>query len=121
MQISSDSARRPAPVAREWFGYIAAVGGSILALAVRFMFAPYFEHRTFFVIYVPAVLIAALTGGLGPAILATGLGIAISAVFLDGGMFGNAANIIDLCLFASLGPSFGIIGGRLLQQANDAK
>ena len=101
-------------------GYIAAIGGSMVALIVRFMFAPYFESRTFLVIYVPAVLVAALTGGLGPAVLATVLGISVSALFLGAGLFGNAANIIDICLFALLGPSFGVIGGRLLQQANDA-
>lgn len=121
MELSNNSVRRPIWLKRAWFGYIAAISGSVLALVVRFLFAPYFEHRTFLVIYVPTVLFAALFGGLGPSILATVICIGISAWFLGTGIFGNAANIVDLGLFALLGPALGIIGSRLIQQNDEAK
>lgn len=121
MTSSRNSAHRPIWLHRAWFGYTAAIGGSLLALLVRTLFTSYFEHRTFLLIYVPAVLLAALFGGLGPSILATALCLGISVLFLGAGVYESTANIIDIFLFASLGPAFGIIGNQLFRQAEEAK
>ena len=40
-------------------GYLAAVGGAMVGLIVRLLLAPYVDHRTLAIIYVPAVLAAA--------------------------------------------------------------
>ena len=47
-----------------------------LALAVRSLLTPYFPSEAIFLYFMPPVLIAAGIGGLGPALLATILGVA---------------------------------------------
>ncbi|RYG00456.1 MAG: DUF4118 domain-containing protein, partial [Caulobacteraceae bacterium] len=54
----------------------------MVGLIVRLLLDPYLDHRALVIIYVPAVLAAALVGGAGPAILATVLSLGISAAFL---------------------------------------
>ena len=103
-----------------WFGYVAAIGGALAALILRFAFATYFEHRTFLVIYVPVVLAAALLGGFWPAMAATGLCLGISTIFLGGVLFSDVGNTIDTSFFAMLGPMLGLLGERLLKQTRDS-
>lgn len=102
-------------------GYMAAIYGSALALALRLTFNPYLGHRVFLVIYLPAVLVAALAGGLGPAILATGLCTAIGLAFIGNTIAANTTDLVELCFFAALGPVFGIIGGRLLRESEGSR
>src|ERR1700751_1437621 len=98
-----------------WFGYAAAVGGSALALLLRLLLSSYFEHRTILVIYMPAVVFAALAGGFWPAMAATALCTAISIAFVGGGLFESPANYVDIGFFLALGPILGLVGQRLLR------
>src|SRR5579871_6815557 len=104
-----------------WFGYAAAIGGSALALLLRVLLLPYFEHRTILVIYMPAVVFAALAGGFWPAMLATVLCTAISIAFIGGGVIESPANYIDVGFFLALGPVLGLVGQRQLRQSDDAQ
>jgi len=104
-----------------WFGYAAAIGGSVLALIVRFALEPYFEHRTILVIYMPAVVFAALAGGFWPAILATVLCTGISIIFIGGGLLASPANYVDIGFFLALGPVLGLAGRRLLSESDAAR
>ena len=103
-----------------WVGYIAAIVGALAASALRLLLAPYFENRTFVVIYIPVVLVTALIGGFWPAMLATALCVGISTVLLDSGLLQNTGNLIDIGFFAILGPVLGSIGERLLHEARSA-
>lgn len=101
-------------------GYLAALGGAMIALVVRLLLAPYFEHRTLVIIYVPAVLAAAMIGGVRPAMLATALCLGISGAFLRQDIW-NPDNAIDLAFFVVLGPIIGLVGDRLRRQGQDAR
>ena len=99
---------------------MAALGGAMIALVLRLLLAPYFEHRTLMIIYVPAVLAAAMIGGARPAMLATVLCLGISGAFLGQDIW-NAGNAIDLAIFVMFGPIVGLIGDRLHRQDQDAR
>src|ERR1044072_2703890 len=103
------------------FRYGSAIAVAFLALALRGGLELYFEHRTFTVIFVPAVVYAAFAGGRGPAILATILCLAGSAWFLGSDLYTNPANLIDVASFAVLGPILGFMGNRLLHETEDSR
>jgi two-component system sensor kinase FixL len=92
----------------------------MIGLIVRLALAPYVDHRALVILYVPAVLAAALVGGAGPATLATVLGLGISAAFLRQDIW-SPDNAIDLAIFMMLGPLIGLVGDRLRRQGQDAR
>src|SRR4051812_27164933 len=104
-----------------WFGYATAIGGSMLALILRLMLSPYFEHRTILVIYMPAIIFAALAGGLWPAMLATALCTAVATTFIGSGLIDSPANYIDIGFFVAMGPVLGLAGQRLLRESDAAQ
>ena len=53
-----------------------------MALAARALLAPVLHGDTVFLYFVPAVLISAAVGGLGPGLLATALSL-VAAAFID--------------------------------------
>ena len=63
--------------------YAAAIGATLLALAVTFLIAPYLQ-RLIFVLFWPAVIGAAWFGGVGPALLASVLSVLLVDYFLIG-------------------------------------
>jgi len=63
--------------------YAAAVGATLLALAVTLPIAPYLQ-RVIFVLFWPAVIGAAWFGGVGPAVLASVLSVLVADYFLIG-------------------------------------
>jgi two-component system sensor kinase FixL len=86
-----------------------------LALAVRALLVPILHDESLFLYFVPAVLISAGAGGLGPGLLATGLSI-VAAYFV----LANASAITNLAVvngiaFAAIG--IGVSwGGALLRR-----
>jgi two-component system sensor kinase FixL len=103
-----------------WLRYGGAAIATALALLLRWLLFPYFEDRTFTVIYVPVVMYAAFGGGLGPAVFATLLCLGISGLFLRPGDYLHAGNLIDLGFFAVLGPVLGLLGDRLRRESDAA-
>lgn len=104
-----------------WLRYGLAAAAAGLAFVLHFTLHHYFEDRTFTVIYVPVVFFAAFAGGRGPAILATVLCLCISGFFLRDSLYTNPANLIDVSLFAVLGPILGVIGNRLSHESEGAR
>lgn len=102
------------------YGYMAAVGGAVIALAIRQALSGAFEDRTFFVLYVPVVLVAAALGGRGPALTATALCLAASTAVLRDALWTDPANLIDALGFALLGPFVAIAGERLWRRSHEA-
>ena len=74
-----------------------------LALAARALLAPILHDDTIFLYFVPAVLISAGIGGLGPGLLATGLSL-VAAFFVLAG-----ASAVSTTAMAN-GAAFGVIG-----------
>ncbi len=106
---------------RFWLRYGSAAAAALVVFVISLTLRSYFEDRTFTVIYVPVVVFAAFVGGRGPAILATVLCLGISAYFLGDSVYTHPANLIDVSFFAVMGPILGVIGGRLLQETEDAR
>jgi len=102
------------------YGYMAAVAGAVIALAIRLILSGAFDDRTFFVLYVPVVLVAAALGGRGPALAATALCLAASAAVLRETLWTNPANLIDALGFAVLGPFVAVTGERLWRRSREA-
>ncbi|MGA8898403.1 PAS domain S-box protein [Bradyrhizobium sp.] len=104
-----------------WLRYGSAAFAALGAFGLLLMLQGSFEDRTFTVIYVPVIIFAAFEGGAGPALLATILCLGISAFFLGRDLYTNAANLIDISVFAVLGPIMGYIGNRLLRETEEAR
>jgi PAS domain S-box-containing protein len=81
-----------------------AIGVSVLALAISLVFFPLFE-RTPFLMFFPAVVLAAWFGGLGPGLIATVLALLFSDYFLLAPLYAfspNAAELAPLAVFAGV-------------------
>jgi two-component system sensor kinase FixL len=101
--------------------YGLAALAALVAFAILLMLQHYFQDRTFTVIFVPVVVYAAFVGGAGPALFATVVCLGISSLFLGKEIYTNPGNLIDVALFAVLGPILGYIGNRLLHETEDAR
>lgn len=106
--------------ARVRLGYVAAAIGAALTFGGRSLLAPWLDDRALFIIYVPTVLVAAGLGGWASGLLATVLGLGVSALFLRGAMILDPANLIDAVAFVTLGPLIAYGGERLRQHSRDA-
>lgn len=116
MQIRSANTQ---VLSRRW-GYVAAVVGAIIALGIPTGLSTTFGDRTFFILCVPVVLVAAVFGGRGPALAATGICLAASAAILQSALWSDPANLIDAFGFALLGPFVAVAGDRLLRHSREA-
>ncbi|WP_246664349.1 PAS domain S-box protein [Tardiphaga sp. P9-11] len=107
--------------ARILITYGTAAFAAATAILLRILLDNYFEDRTFTLIYVPVVVIAAFVGGRGPAIFATALCIIGSATTIGIGPLLHPTNLIDLSFFSVIGPVLGLMGDRLLQESDHAR
>ena len=108
----------PAPPRRVvWPGYAGAFGLAVVAIGARLALTPIFQDRPFFLLFMPAVLLAAAFWGPGPALFATATTL-IAGVLLSGlTLLSHPADLINAALFAVLGPAIAYGGWRLRRQA----
>lgn len=104
-----------------WLRYGSAVAATLLVFVLRLVLDHYFAGRSFTMIYIPAVMFAALAGGRGPAILATILCLGATIFFLGDRIYADPANLIDVLSFALVGSILGFVGDRLLHESEDAR
>ena len=95
-----------------------AVGWVGAALLLRFLLNPVLGQQGPYLILTLAIVLAALYGGFGPAMLATALGTFIGTYLFIGSRPGwesvfEPPNIARTVLFLLIGLSISIIGGRL--------
>jgi len=115
----------PAQSANEGFtsrryGYVAALVGALIILGLRLLLDDVFVGRTFFVPYVAMVLVAAMLGGRGPALLATVLGVVIAGGALKADLWRDPANLIDTLMFLVVGPAIAVVGESLRRKGREA-
>jgi two-component system sensor kinase FixL len=103
-----------------WFSYGVAIAAAGMSFLVEVLLAPIFAERTIFLIFVPAVIAAAAAGGMGPALLATALGLMASLVLDGKAIVADPANLIEGALFLLLGPAIGFAGSRLNERRRQA-
>jgi two-component system sensor kinase FixL len=87
-----------------------------LALAARFALQPVLQDEAPYLFFVPAVLVAASLGGLGPGLFATVLSIVLGSFFASSGFTNlGPAEFVGAAVFAAIG--IGVAwGGEQLQR-----
>lgn len=98
-------------------GYGVALAASGACIALRLILAPIFEDQPSFLIFVPALMAAALAGGIGPALAATGILLAFNIGLFSDVILAKPANQISAALFLLLGLASGLAGTRLRMSA----
>ncbi len=88
-----------------WRGYAIAIAAGTAALALRLMLASVIGDHAAFAFFVPAILISAIAGGLGPGLTATGL--AMICVLAVGGPADTLASTAGIVVL------YGLIGGTI--------
>jgi two-component system, LuxR family, sensor kinase FixL len=101
---------QPAGALRTLRPYLFAAGAVAAAFAARTLLAPVLVHRAPFLIFVPAVLLAMLYGGRGPALLAgllsLGAGFSFSAYDPDN----YAGSVAEALIFVLVCWGVGAMG-----------
>ncbi len=101
-------------------GVLAVVAGVAVVLMLRFGLDETFTDRSFFLLYLPVVLLAATFGGRTPALAATGLCLIMSVLLLGDALWLNRANILDALLFLIIGPVVAQMGHMNLTRRRQA-
>ncbi len=99
----------PAATSRHYWLALAAV---LLSLALGLALHPWFAGRTEFIVFVPAVVLAAGLGGVGPGLLATFFSVALGLVLAGEGRFASPT-LIETALFAGVGVGISWFGEQL--------
>jgi two-component system sensor kinase FixL len=89
--------------------WAAATALTLASALARYLLSPILEHRSPFLFFVPAILIAAFLGGSGPTLLATAIGLLVGLQVI--GAVGPA-ELINSAVFAILGVSAAVVGDR---------
>ena len=94
-------------------GYALAVAATGLAFALSFMLAALANEPVRYLLFVPAVLISAIVGGLGPGLFATGLGAVLGlATITSNGELG-ASEWVNVVVFTLVGAGIAWSGDQL--------
>lgn len=99
--------------------YGAAPLAVILALAVRALLTPVLHDDAIFLYFIPAVLVSAAIGGLGPGLLATALSIIITYFFVSDPADLSKTTLINGLAFTAIGIGMSW-GGELLHRSRRA-
>jgi two-component system sensor kinase FixL len=83
-----------------------------LALAARFVLAPFLLDEAPYLVFVPAVLLAAAAGGLGPGLLATGLSVMLGSIFIAPAPY-ETSQLVHAIIFLLIGGGIAWSGERL--------
>jgi two-component system, LuxR family, sensor kinase FixL len=95
-------------------GYATAVVAVGLASALRFALHDILDDRSLYILFMPAVLISAMLGGIGPGLLAVGLSL-LSIGMLTGTEIAEGFEVVELLIFAAVALSIVGIGERAQQ------
>jgi len=100
-----------------WTGYGTAFLLALAALVARWALAPIFQDKPFFLLFMPAVLLAVALCGPGPALLTTALAF-VGGILISGlNLHSEPADLINAGLFLALGPAIAYGGWRLQRQS----
>ena len=99
------------PTTRRTHYWAAAASVGVLFM-LRWGLHPWLEDRASFIIFIPAVLLAAGLGGLGPGLLATALSCILGLVLVGNGKLTNPA-LLEAIVFAVVGCGISWLGEQL--------
>lgn len=93
--------------------YWLALCATALLLALRAGLHPWLEDHAAFLLFIPAILLAAAAGGVGPGLLATGLGLLLGLLFVKGTGTLTEPQLIEAAIFAAVGVGISWFGEQL--------
>ncbi len=94
-------------------GYALALAATAVTFALSFMLAAMENEPVRYLLFVPAVLISAAVGGLGPGLLATGLGAVLGLVPITGSGELGTSEWVNVIVFALVGAGVAWSGDQL--------
>ena len=97
--------------------YGGAVALALIAIGVRVVLTPVFQDRPFFLLFMPAALLAAALWGPGPALLTTVLSLVGGSLLSGLSLNSQPADLINAALFGVLGAAIAYGGWRLQRQS----
>jgi two-component system sensor kinase FixL len=89
--------------------YAIAIVAVVIAFAVRDVLDPYLDQQAQFLFYVPAVLLASASGGIGPGILATALSLVVGFLQQEDWELTTAYQLSAFA-FATIGVGIAVTG-----------
>ena len=92
-------------------GYAFAVSAVLLALLLRYFLMGVLDDRAIYIMFVPSILLAALTGGLGPGITAVALSV-LSAAYLRS-LTNGGVQVPELTVFLLVGIAIAVMAELL--------
>ncbi|MFC3077243.1 PAS domain S-box protein [Phenylobacterium terrae] len=101
------------PIRRPLAAYAFALAATIATAALRLLLDPELQDQALFLLFVPAVAISAAVGGLGPALLASGLALTMLAAITGSPLLTDAANQVSALAFVAIGLGAGVAGEYL--------
>lgn len=111
-----------APSRSGWLArYAIAIAATVACAGLRLVFDPYYHDDLVFLLFVPALLASAAVGGLGPTLLAGAVSTLFSMAFTEFRGLDQPALLVRGGLFAVLTVTIGLIGSRMLRNAEALK
>jgi two-component system sensor kinase FixL len=98
---------------QEALRYVIALGALAIAFLTRIVLTPILQDDSPFLFLVPAVLVAAGYGGLGPGLVVTALGTLLGFLLINSFPNVSTAEIFNAAAFALLGAGIAWGGGQL--------
>ncbi len=94
--------------------YWLAFGATAVLFALRMVLQPWLQDHAAFLLFIPAVLLAAGVGGLRPGLVATLLGLILGVLFVrSGGGPLVVSQILEAAIFAAVGCGISWFGEQL--------
>lgn len=112
-QVFERSASFRGPARRVWTGHAFAVAATVASALLRLLLNEGAGNQALLLLFVPAVAISAAIGGLGPALLATGLSLAALAAITGSSLLTQTANQVSAVTFVAIGLGAGVAGEYL--------
>jgi len=111
----------PSATRRRWItGYAVAISLTGVCVALRLALEPVFNASTDFLLFTPAVMAAAVAGGLGPALVATTLSLLFHVFLAGSSLATDSESLINAAVFVIIGVASGIAGRRMHRNAENA-
>jgi two-component system sensor kinase FixL len=99
--------------------YLVAVFATAVCAVARAALEPFFHERPSYLLFVPALMAAAVMGGVGPAALATALSFGAVALFGDASLAQDPADMMNAAIFLLLGLASGVAATRLAREGRE--
>lgn len=93
-------------------GYVLAAAAVLVALLLRLAMQDVVQDRAIVVLFIPAILLASIAGGIGPGLLAALLSL-LSCLYLGGERFIHFPNLLEFGILIVIGLVIAWMGGLL--------